>query len=259
MAGGKLPVISKGVIVERLTYFLITRKLFESAIWHENPHILKLFIYLIGMARHAKKPKIFPGFEVKRGELVTSLGDIADDNEFITHGKLKKWSRQRVSRMLEKLVIGGYIEKVSDTYGTHIKVCNYGVYQSPETYDSDSSVTGALRVRDGSVTGAVIYNNDKNVKNGKKVYIPENFKMDSAMIKYATEKGIDPEKVNELFKTFFDYHSDKKTKWTAWDRVWQTWVRNAPKFSTWAMKAPGPKSVSSKTKRNIEVLKGGVK
>ena len=79
------------------------------------------------------------------------------------------------------------------------------------------------------------------------------------MFNYAVKKDIDPKKVEELFQTFFDYHVNKRNKLVMWDRAWQTWVRNAPKFSTWAMKAPGPKNVSSKTKTNINVLKGVVK
>ena len=143
MAGGQPPVKSWGVDVERLTYFIITRKLFESAIWHENPHVLKLFIYLIGQARHAKNPKNFPGFKVARGELVTSLGDIAEANMYLKNQKLHKWSRARVLRMLENLVKNGYIEKISDTFGTHIKVCNYSRYQSPKTYTPNTCETPA--------------------------------------------------------------------------------------------------------------------
>ena len=151
-----------------LSYFLITRKLFDSPIWRDDPHILKLFLYLIGMARHNSKPKRFNGFEINRGELVTSLSDISENNEYTERGRIKKWSRQRVSRMLKKLSDNKYISLLADTYGTHIKVINYDVYQDPKAYKR----TTALRVRYGCVTGAYIYNKDNNVNNDKKKDIP---------------------------------------------------------------------------------------
>jgi len=160
-----------------LGYFLITRKLFDSSIWRDSPHLLKLFIYLVGMARHNTKPKKFNGFEIKRGELVTSLSDISDNNEFTKRGHIRKWSRQRVSRMLKKLTDGGYITMLADTYGTHIKVINYNTYQDPKTYKR----TVAERVRNGCGTGADIYNNDNNVNNDKKIY--------SVVINYLNEKA----------------------------------------------------------------------
>ena len=118
---------------DQLTYFILTRKIFESSIWRDDPHTLKLFIYLIGQARHSKIPKKYSGFEIKRGELVTSLSLIADNNEFFNRGRLGKWSRAKVSRMLSTLKEQGYIMILADTYGTHIKVCNYETYQSHDT------------------------------------------------------------------------------------------------------------------------------
>ena len=151
--------------MEQLTYFIITRKIFDSAIWRDDPHILKLFIYLIGMARHDKIPKKYPGFEVKRGELVTSLAQLSDNNEFFLNGRLQKWSRAKVGRMLEKLIEQCYITKLSDTYGTHISICNYDTYQNPSHYTSDTSDTRVLRACYGSVTGV---STNKNANKGKK-------------------------------------------------------------------------------------------
>jgi len=153
--------------VERLTYFLITRKLFDSAIWRDDPHLLKLFIYLIGMARHKKDPKKFPGFEVKRGEIITSLAQIADDNEYRYRKSVKKWGRMQVSRMLHRLEVYGYISLLRYSYGIGIKVCNYDTYQSQETYKKEGNVTTLLRQRYDNVTSVLPYNNGKNGNNVK--------------------------------------------------------------------------------------------
>lgn len=116
------------------TYYLISREIFESSIWKENPHTLKLFLYLIGAARYGKKPKKYPDVTLKRGEYLGSLAQIAEDNEYFKHGHYKKWSRQKVSRMLKKLQDKNHIKIISDTYGTHIRVTNYESYQNPAGY-----------------------------------------------------------------------------------------------------------------------------
>ncbi len=153
---------------EALTYFIVTRKLFKSAIWRDNPHVLKLFLYLIGMARYRKKPKKFPGFEVRRGELVTSLAIIADDNEYMERRIIKKWSRAKVSRMLDCLQKEDYIKILPDTYGTHIRVLNYDTYQKRETYLANSSETQVKRVCNASETQVRTYNKDNKDNKEKK-------------------------------------------------------------------------------------------
>jgi len=118
-------------------YILLSRLIFESPIWFEEPNILRVFIWMIGKARYKREPKRFSHFDVNRGELVTSLAHIADDNEYMWHGKLQKISRTKISRIINKLSEHKYIEVLSDTYGTHLKVCNYDTYQDPSLYKSD--------------------------------------------------------------------------------------------------------------------------
>ncbi len=144
--------------------FFIARQIFDSPIWRDNPHHLKLFLYLVGTARHDKNPKRFSHFTVSRGELVTSLADIAEDNEFLERGRPKKWSRAKVSRMLEYLAENDYISLLPDTYGTHIKIVNYSTYQTIVHYKADSSETQP----DASETQVSIYKNVNNDKKDKK-------------------------------------------------------------------------------------------
>ena len=144
------------------SFFIVSREIFESAIWREDPHTLKLFLYLIGSARHKPEPKKYPGVVIQRGEVVTSLARIADDNEYHEFGAVKKWSRQKVMRMLEKLESGEYIKRISDTYGTHISICNYSTYQDVGRYKSDTDGTPAEHVWNAYGTPADITNNDNN-------------------------------------------------------------------------------------------------
>jgi len=150
------------------TFFILSREIFDSAIWRDNPHTLKLFVYLIGMARHKREPKKYPQCEVKRGEHLTSLSLIAENNEYEENGTYKQWSRMKVSRMLDQLAEQGYIERICDTYGTHIKICNYETYQDIARYSRDSVVTQSLRSCDAGVTEVLPNNNGNNENNGNK-------------------------------------------------------------------------------------------
>ena len=153
-------------------YVLLSRRIFDSAIWRDSADVLKLFVYLFGNARHVKKPKKYPGFEVKRGELLTSLNDLAEENEYMERGKVKRWSRAKVARMLKVLEKQEYITLLADTYGTHISICNYEQYQNPKYYKADSGETPAnssetlgANVRTSSENNS---NKEKNDKKGKK-------------------------------------------------------------------------------------------
>ena len=148
--------------------FLLARQIFESAIWRDDPHVLKLFIYLMGQARHNIKPKKYPSFEIKRGELVTSLAKISEENEYSQNGTIKTWARMKISRMLDLLEKQGYIKRLCDTYGTHVNICNYNVYQDMNNYRCDTVDTQVGSSCDTSVTGVLLNNKDNKEKNDKK-------------------------------------------------------------------------------------------
>ena len=180
-------------------YFLLSRKMFDSAIWRDDPHILKLFIYLIGKARHHKTPKKYPLFEVSRGELVTSLSIISDENEYIYRSGIRKWSRSKTSRMLKILEEQSYIKILADTYGTHIKICNYDTYQVSENYKR----TEVKQFCNSSATVVDIYNNDKNDNNDKNINIQiENF------IKKIKAYIIENPKYKPVEKDFLNYWTE---------------------------------------------------
>lgn len=121
-------------------YFLIPRRIFSFPIWREDPRLLKLYIYLLGKARHNHYPKEYNRLKINRGEHVTSISTIAEDNKCKGQdGRLKKWSKSTVSRLLEKLDKSGLIKKIDDTFGMHISVCKYETYQNINNYQAKSS------------------------------------------------------------------------------------------------------------------------
>lgn len=152
-------------MTEQLTYIMICRLIVESPIWSDSPELLKLFIYLIIQARYKKEPKRYHDCECKRGEIITSLGDIAKDNSYFEKKKLKTWSRAKVGRMIEKLCGYGYIKLIPDTHGTHIRVINYNKFQDCKTYIPNSSET----IPNSSETIVNTNNNDNKGNNEKNV------------------------------------------------------------------------------------------
>lgn len=148
-----------------LTYILLSRTILDSTIWRHDLGVLKLFLYLILQARHSRTPKRYPRVTIERGELVTSLQEIVENNEYIYNGRLKKWSRQKVARMLKLLHEEGFIESISDTYGTHLRVVNYELYQNPGTYGSDTCGTDLEQKGNGSEPDVETNNNENNGEN----------------------------------------------------------------------------------------------
>ena len=206
-------------------YILLAKIVQNSAIWRDDPHVLKLFLYLIMKARYVDEPKKYPGFELRRGEVLTSLSQIADDNEYFKH-TVKKWSRAKVSRMLDKLQEQGYIESLSDTYGTHIKISNYDTYQTPGLYVSDSDETLVKQLCNSSETVVNISkkdNKDKNDKNVKKQrnIIPPKIEW---IQKYCKERSnnVDPEKFfNHYESNGWKVGKNRMKDWQASVRTWE--------------------------------------
>lgn len=57
-------------------HFLISRLIFHSAIWKKPPQYLRLWLWIIGKANFQDGYK-YKGHILKRGELITTYGDIA--------------------------------------------------------------------------------------------------------------------------------------------------------------------------------------
>jgi len=222
------------------SYFLLSRQIFESAIWQDDPHILKLFIYLIGQSRYDKKPKVYPNCKIERGELVTSLQEISENNHYLKHGKIQKWSRQKVARMLEVLTKQGYILLLSDTYGTHIKLCNYEQYQDKNTYKrevSDSSGTSVERNWNECGTQLDTTKQDNTVKQGNKERAKrkmpisqsqyDSFLMDSVFLKEQSDKLKKTEsEVKEKIELIKDSCLSKNKKYYDLPATLRNWFKN---------------------------------
>jgi len=109
--------------------FHIARSIFSSDIWEDDPHLLKLWIYLIGNAVFTKNSPLY-------GTLDVSYRQIQEDNKYIPEkGTVKrKWSLEKIKNMLKKLEDQGRIICNRTRQGTHIKIVKYSDYQELKEY-----------------------------------------------------------------------------------------------------------------------------
>ncbi|MBU2051319.1 MAG: hypothetical protein KKH61_20420, partial [Gammaproteobacteria bacterium] len=144
-------------------YILFARAVLQSRLWMCGPDELRVAMWLLLKARNSREPKKFPGFDQKRGEVVTSLADISSGTEWFENRKVRSYSRQKIARILKQLDEIGFCRLISDTFGTHLSICNYEAYQTPANYKSDIFGTTMEQQWNNSGTTMDTNNNGKNV------------------------------------------------------------------------------------------------
>ena len=147
-------------------YIRLARKLKEGPIWSQ-PHLLRLWIYLLLEVRWDDKPLEKGGVTIGRGQVLKSFRRIAEENEWTENQAIKRWSTSRVKRMLDWLSGNGAISLRGTELGTLLTVLNFNDYQDPETY----------RLQPGTELGTQSErsrNNRKKEKKGNTTY-PSDF------------------------------------------------------------------------------------
>ncbi|MFZ2770075.1 MAG: hypothetical protein WAZ50_03040 [Minisyncoccia bacterium] len=120
-------------------YILLARKLLESELMNKPPHFLKLWVWMLSKAFWRD------GYELKRGQLLTNIGEMQDV------GRYKK-GNQMVGRLTEDQVRSayGYFAKTNmvsiakPTRGMLITIINFDSYQTASNYETHTEAkTGA--------------------------------------------------------------------------------------------------------------------
>ncbi len=146
--------------------FLIANTIFRSAIWGKPPQTLRLFILLIGKAAFSDG-YIFKGHVLKRGELITTYGELAGDLSYTFNRALITPSIKEIRIVLSWLQSEGMIlmkpminvtsankgrpTDLTRAYvGLLISIINYDTYQNLKSYKGSdkgrpSSELGQLR------------------------------------------------------------------------------------------------------------------
>lgn len=139
---------------------------------------------------------------------MTSYRDIAIACSWWENRKLRKYSPQKVKRIIDTLCEIEFCKRISDTYGTHLTICSYELYQNPDNYKSDTYGTTMEQHRDNYGTICNKGNKDKKEKNNT---LPTGNKSDDAS-HVKTDPGpklIVDNKVNKLTKEQLDEWFDK--------------------------------------------------
>lgn len=160
-------------------YVVFARAALDSQLWQCGPDALRLAMYLLLQARFNPIPKKYPGFIVSRGDVLTSLSTISEDCSWFENRMIRKWSRGKVGRLLSTLNKIGFCSSISDTYGTHLNICKYDLYQDLNKYKSDNN--GTTPDNGGYETErhrTLVDHNSKKVQEGKErkevtTYSPE--------------------------------------------------------------------------------------
>ena len=123
------------------------RKEILSDVWLMPPLYHRVWQYLKYKANHeprytpTQKGKILVG----AGEMVTSLRCIADAVKWVEWGVEKVPSAKTIKSILDWLEGEEMISKSSNRKGTHIKLLNYGLYQSSCNGESNTEETNKKR------------------------------------------------------------------------------------------------------------------
>lgn len=131
-------------------HFLMSRMICLSAIWQKPPQYLRLFIWFIGKAVF-QDGYAFKGHVLKRGQLVTTYGEISDALSYSFNRAIIKPTTKEIRIMLSWLQSEGMIsmkpmidgtspnkgrpiEPTRAYIGMLITIVNYNTYQDIESY-----------------------------------------------------------------------------------------------------------------------------
>lgn len=118
------------------------RKELNSDIWRMPPVYHRVFYYLRQKA--CWNTEQFPTKKKFRiillpGQLITSLDEIANGVSWYEWGKEKCPNRKIILDVLEWLEGNEMIQRESNRYGTFISICNWEIYQSNKTEESNTT------------------------------------------------------------------------------------------------------------------------
>ena len=132
-------------------FILLYRQITEWE-WYQNPNTFRVFLHCLLMANFTDGR--FEGKEIKRGQFVTSLPNLA---------KQTKLSIRQVRVALDHLIMTGELTNKSYTKFRVITVVNYDKYQSNDR-QIDSQMTDKGQTDDSQMTvKRQQYNNNNNV------------------------------------------------------------------------------------------------
>lgn len=176
-------------------FFKLDRKIFESDIWLQ-PVELRLFIYLIGQARHSEKPYTkykSKGVIIKRGQYLKSYRKLREELEYFKNNAIKNYSLSRIKTAIDRLEKQKRIKTEKTQLGTLFTVLNYeeyqGSYEKNDETENEEKTESERSLNGPRTESERTENNTKNVKNVNKEK-KDNKKEDKPSVPYQKIKDL---------------------------------------------------------------------
>lgn len=133
---------------------IIVKRTIKEWGWYHNPNMLAFWVHLLVEANY--KDGEWEGITIKRGQLVTSMTELAKDVGL---------SYQEVRTILKRLGASGEVRSRTIGKRTILTICNYDDYQS-EQQDSNNIATSSQQVPNNETTSsqqAIIEEGNKGI------------------------------------------------------------------------------------------------
>jgi hypothetical protein len=191
--------------------------------WFGSSEAVHLFIYLTLKANHADK--MWQGHEVKRGELITSIGHLS-----IATGI----SQRSVRTLLKKFANTGEIEVKTTNKFTIVTICKYECYQLTDEENDKQNVTQTTNKRQTTDKQVTTNKNDKNYKNEKNeenIYRAfDHLEISRPEFDKLVAEGWSPTQVDDILNRIENYKKNKDYKNLY--RTAMNWLAKEPKKGT---------------------------
>lgn len=136
--------------IQPIGHVLLSRMVYSSPIWKRSPQYFRLWTWFIGKASFADG-HVFKGHVLKRGELITTYGEIAEALAYHHNRAVLKPSQKEIRIMIswmesENMILAKpLITGTSPNQGTHpvftrayvgllVSIVNYDTYQDSNGY-----------------------------------------------------------------------------------------------------------------------------
>ena len=237
-------------------YFALWRKFEEHPFWVEKRVFSKAeaWIDILWSVQWQEEPqRVVLGMQ----EFVCHYGESL--RSIRTWAERFGWEPSKTHRFFGLCKKMGQIDTKTEQVTTRLSVINYKIYdprrntngtQMEQTWNGRGTEAETDKEGKESQEGKELYLSPKNKPEkpkakktepkkqpNKKHPIPPDYKLDDKHKTYATDKGILPEAVHDIFEGFIIHHQKVGNKYASWYAAWQTWVRNNIK---WEKDKPQP-------------------
>lgn len=147
-------------------YYIKARKIMNSSIMRQPPHVREIWEYLLMNANH--KDGKFNGLEIRRGSLLRSYKQIIEDLHWYIGWRKMTYQESHAKRAMKHLRDEQMIVTKKIPMGVLITVCNYETYQNPESYERTNEETSVETTKKLDLTQSGEGKNKNERKSKKK-------------------------------------------------------------------------------------------